>query len=254
MILVTGATGTLGRALVPLLTGPGAEVHGLSRRPRRTEGVTWHQGDLATGAGVAEAVKGAGTIVHCASDPRRPKGDAAATERLVEEARRQGGPHLVHISIVGVDRHPFGYYRTKFRTEQIIENSGLPYTILRTTQFHDLLASVLGPLSKAPALMPLPAGTRFQPIDVAEVAARLAELARAAPAGRVADMGGPEVRTTEDLARAYLASRGLKRRPLPVRLPGAAARAFRDGVHLAPGNAAGGRTWEEYLRGTGTTH
>ncbi|MFI0374431.1 SDR family oxidoreductase [Actinomadura sp. 1N219] len=250
MILVTGASGTLGRPLTRLLAEAGADVHALSRRARPPEdGVTWHQGDLRTGEGLDAAVAGAATIVHCASEPLHAKRDLPAARLLVEAARGQGAPHLIYISIVGVDKIPYGYYRTKHAVEKLIEGSGLPYTILRTTQFHSLPDMVLNVLTKAPGVIALPKGLRDQPIDVGEVAERLAELALApGPARRVDDMGGPEVLTFEEMARAYLKARGL-RRPVrvPLPLPGAAARGFREGHHLAPGHAVGRRTWQEFL-------
>ncbi|MFI0412021.1 SDR family oxidoreductase [Actinomadura sp. 3N508] len=250
MILVTGASGTLGRPLTRRLVEAGAEVHALSRRARPPEeGVTWHQGDLGTGEGIDAAVTGAATIVHCASDPLHPKRDLPAARLLVEAARRQGAPHLVYISIVGVDKIPYGYYMTKYAVEKLIEKSGLPYTILRTTQFHSLPEMALNVLTKVPGVIALPKGLRDQPIDVGEVAERLAELALASGAAqRVDDMGGPEVLTAEEMARAYLKARGL-RRPVrvPLPLPGRAGRGFREGHHLAPGHAVGRRTWQEYL-------
>ncbi|MFA1544560.1 SDR family oxidoreductase [Actinomadura monticuli] len=253
MILVTGATGTLGGPVVRLLREAGADVHGLSRRERDPEpGLTWHKGDLYTGEGVDAAVGGVETIVHCASDPFHSKRDLPAARRLVEAARRQGAPHLIYISIVGVDKIPYGYYQTKFAVERHIENSGLPYTILRATQFHTLPDTVFSVLTKVPGVVAVPKGLRDQPIDAAEVAARLTELALAAgPARRVDDMGGPEVLTVEDMLRDYLEARGL-RRPVrvPLPLPGKAGRGFREGHHLAPAHAVGARTWRQFLAET----
>ncbi|SFO50465.1 hypothetical protein SAMN05421805_11646 [Saccharopolyspora antimicrobica] len=78
------------------------------------------------------------------------------------------------------------------------------------------------------------AGVNFQPIDVRDVAARLTEIATGAPAGRVPDMGGPEIRGHSDLARTYLAATGRRRLVLPIRLPGAVVAGYRRGGHLAP--------------------
>lgn len=189
------------------------------------------------------AVAGADVIIHCASGPR---GDVEAARRLIEAARHAGTPHLIYISIVGVDRVPLGYYRAKFEVERLIESSGFPWTILRATQFHDLILRGCTALARLPVML-VPAGASFQPIEVREVADRLVELSTVAPAGRVPDMGGPEVRSTRDLAGWYLRATDRHRRVLPVRIPGAVFSAYRAGGHLAPDRAVGRLTFEEFL-------
>jgi uncharacterized protein YbjT (DUF2867 family) len=102
-------------------------------------------------------------------------------------------------------------------------------------------------LAKLPVI-PIPAGFRFQPVEADEVAARLVELTLGEPAGRVPDMGGPRVYGVADLLRSYLRATQRRRRLIvPVWLPGKAARAFRAGANLAPEQAVGHRTWEEFL-------
>jgi uncharacterized protein YbjT (DUF2867 family) len=237
-ILVTGGTGTLGRLVTERLRAGGHEVRVLSRHAQP------YAVDLrAGGPGLDAAVAGVDTIVHCASAPR---GDEQAAAHLVAAARKAGVPHLLYISIVGVDAVPLGYYRSKLAVEKLVGESGLGWTILRATQFHDLVVRLLDGLSKVPVLL-LPAGVSDQPVEVSEVADRLVELAVGAPAGRVEDMGGPEVRTFPSLARAYLGATG-KRRPLVgVRLAGKAYRGMRAGGHLTPEHAVGKGTFEEYL-------
>jgi uncharacterized protein YbjT (DUF2867 family) len=169
------------------------------------------------------------------------------TERLLRAAGRAGVSHLLFVSIVGVDRNPyFPYYRLKLETERIVERSEVPWTILRATQFHGFLLLFIQPLGRLP-VMPAPKDFLFQPIDVGEVAARVAELALAAPSGRVPDVGGPEVRTFADLAKAYLAVAGLGRRVVEVPVPGRMARALREGAQLAPDGRYGEVRWEEFL-------
>ncbi|GGR11218.1 SDR family oxidoreductase [Streptomyces griseomycini] len=237
-ILVTGGTGTLGRLVTERLRTDGHEVRVLSRHSRP------YAVDLREGGSALDtALAGVETVVHCATSPR---GDERAAANLIAAARRAGVAHLVYISIVGVDRVPFGYYKSKLAVERLIEESGLGWTVLRTTQFHDLLLTVFRSLAKVPVLL-LPARVKDQPVDAAEVAERLAELARGGPAGRVADMGGPEVRTFESLARAYLQATGRRRAVVKVPLRGAAYRAFRGGGHLAPERAVGKRTFDEFL-------
>lgn len=244
--LVTGGTGTLGRALVPRLAGPGHTVRVLSRqpRPRTAPPGSWATGDLRRGSGVEQAVAGVDVVVHCASAAR---GDVAATSHLLAAARRARVAHLVYISIVGVDRAPFFYYRAKLECERLVEGSGLPWTVLRATQFHDLVLRTCSAGGWGPALAWV--GTSFQPVEVTEVAGRLAGLASGGPAGLAGDFGGPEVRTSASLAEAYLAASGRRRPVLPVWIPGRAGAAFRRGVHLTPGHAAGHRTFEQFLAG-----
>ncbi|RSS40851.1 SDR family oxidoreductase [Streptomyces sp. WAC08241] len=237
-ILVTGGTGTLGRLVVECLRADGAEVRVLSRHSRP------YAVDLREGTGLDAAVEGVDTVVHCASTPRG--GDDRAAGHLIGAARRAGVRHLVYVSIVGVDRVPLGYYRTKLAVEEMIEGSGLGWTVLRATQFHDLVVEVLRNAARLP-VMPLPAGVADQPIEVAEVAARLAELAAGEPAGRVPDMGGPEVLPFRELARTYLRAIGQHRRLLDVPLAGKAYRGFRAGGHLTPERAVGTVTFEEFL-------
>ncbi|MEU3396350.1 SDR family oxidoreductase [Streptomyces filamentosus] len=238
-VLVTGATGTLGRPLCALLAAAGHEVRELSRSSRT------HPVDLRRGTGLDAALAGADTVVHCATSTRG--GDEEAARHLIAAARRAGIRHLVYISVVGIDRVPLGYYRTKLAVERQIEESGLGWTVLRTTQFHELVTRVLAAAAKVPPVMPLPAGVSDQPVAVREVAARLAALAAGEPAGRVPDMGGPEVLSFTDLARAYLAATGRRRILLPVPLAGRAYRAFRAGGHLAPALAAPGPTFADHL-------
>ncbi|MEB3368479.1 SDR family oxidoreductase [Saccharopolyspora mangrovi] len=241
-ILVTGGTGTLGSALVRRRRDAGEDVSVLSRSPGSGRVV----GDLRTRQGLRQAVSGAEVIVHCATTNSGQ--DVQATRNLVEHARRAGKPHLVYISIVGIEQVPLPYYRAKLEAERLMIESGLPWTILRTTQFHDLIAKISALQRRSPVIAAL-SGVRFQPISVREVAERLAELAGADPAGRVPDMAGPQVRSHEDLTRAYLLANGLRRRVLRLRPPGSVFRALRSGANLAPDRAVGRVTFEEFLSG-----
>ncbi|MEU5889596.1 NAD(P)H-binding protein [Streptomyces sp. NPDC047461] len=238
-ILVTGGTGTLGRLLAERLRADGHEVRVLSRHAQ-PYAVDLREG----GAALDAAVEGVDTVVHCAST--QTGGDEKAARNLIAAARRAGVGHLVYISIVGVDRVPFGYYRSKLAVERQVEESGLGWTVLRATQFHDLLVRMFRAMAKSPVMV-VPAGVSDQPVEVAEVADRLAGLAAGSPAGRVADLGGPEVRSFESLARAYVKATGRRRAVVNVPLAGKAYRGFRAGGHLAPERAVGKGTFEEYL-------
>lgn len=244
-VLVTGGTGVLGEQLVRRLRGR-AEVVVLSRRPPQAPGFV--RGDLETGEGLAGAFDGVDAVAHCASsgDHRRPQRDVAAARRLLAAAR-PSSPHLVYISIVGVDRIGHGYFRAKLATERLIETSRLPWTVLRTTQFHDLALLYLQKLARLPVAI-VPRGVQGQPVDAGEVADRMAELVLGPPAGRVPDLGGPRVEEAERIVRSYLALTGRRRPVLRVPLPGKLGAGFRAGHHLAPDGPRGTRSFEDYLR------
>ncbi|WP_033287908.1 SDR family oxidoreductase [Amycolatopsis jejuensis] len=249
-ILVTGGAGQLGRVVVERLVAAERPVRALSRRRRSSAGVGWTVGDLRTGRGIDVAVAGVDTIIHCATDYRH---EVQTVRTLVEAARWSGqAPHLVYVSIVGVDRVPLGYYRAKLAAEELIAGSGMPYTILRATQFHALVRTILAAAARLP-VVPVPR-FRFQPVDVRDVAARLVELALGEPQARVPDLGGPEVRTAADLARALLGAAGREKRVVTVPVPGRIARGYAQGGNLAPEHADGVVTFEQYLaeRGNAT--
>ena len=252
-LLITGGTGTLGRLVVPRLRDVGCQVRILSRRrSEREDGIASMIGDLATGEGLESALDGVSTIVHLAGSA---KGDEEKARNLVSAASRAGVRHLVYISVVGAERIPvisgvdrtmFGYFAAKRGAERIVENSGLPWTTLHATQFHDLTLTTVRQLAKLP-IIPIPAGFRFQPIDTGEVADRLAELALGTPSGLVPDIAGPRVYDMSDLVRGYLRATHRYRLILPIKFPGAAASAIRAGANLAPKRAIGQRTWEDFL-------
>ena len=169
------------------------------------------------------------------------------TGRLLDAAYGAGVSHLVYISIVGIDRaQSFPYYRVKLETEKVVEDSPIPHTILRATQFHDLLLRAVRALTSLP-VVPVPKGLIMQPIDSGEVADRMVELALAEPAGRVEDVGGPEVRTVDDIVRAYLKATGSRKNTVPLPLPGETARAVRSAALTCPENRYGKVRWEEFL-------
>jgi uncharacterized protein YbjT (DUF2867 family) len=252
-ILLTGGTGTLGRLVAARLRDAGRTVRVLSRRSHESRGgIEFMTGDLATGEGIEAAVTGVGTIVHCAGSA---KGDEDKARHLVRAASRTGAQHLVYISVVGAERIPvvsrvdramFGYFASKRAAELVVADSGLPWTTLRATQFYDLMLMVARQVARLPVI-PVPAGFRFQPVDTGEVATRLVELSLGTPSGLVPDMAGPHVYGVTELLRGYLRATHRHRLIVPVRLPGTAARAIRAGANLAPEQAVGHRTWEEFL-------
>jgi len=252
-VLLTGGTGTLGRLVAPLLRDAGGHVRVLSRQRHQSgDGMEFVTGDLTSGDGIEAAMAGVGTVVHCAGSST---GDEVTTLTLVRAAARAGVRHVVFISVVGadeipvvgrVDRTMFGYFASKLAAERVVAESGLPWTTLRATQFHDLILMVARQMARLPVI-PYPTGVRFQPVDAGEVAARLVELALGPPSGLVPDVAGPRVYGVDELVRDYLRAVHRRRPLVPVRLPGRAARALRGGANLATDRAVGHRTWEAFL-------
>jgi uncharacterized protein YbjT (DUF2867 family) len=159
--LVTGGTGTLGRLVVPRLLAAGYDVRVLSRhRDEAATDIESVAGDLATGEGIEAAVSETEIIIHCAGSM---KGDEEKARHLVQAASQTGTGHLIYISVVGADRVPvvgrmdramFGYFGSKLAAEQIIANSGLPWTTLRATQFHELILMAVQQMARLPVWLP----------------------------------------------------------------------------------------------------
>jgi uncharacterized protein YbjT (DUF2867 family) len=235
------------------LRNDGYNVRVLSRRGGKGEkGIEFVTGDLATGEGIEAAVDGTEIIIHCAGSS---KGDETKAQQLVRAATPANVRHLVYISVVGADRIPvegridramFGYFASKLAAERVVVGSGLPWTTLRATQFHDLTMKTASQMAKLPVI-PVPAGFRFQPIESGVVADRLVELALGSPAGLVPDMAGPQVYEMDALIRGYLHARGMRRPVVQIPLPGRAAQAIRAGANLAQDRAVRCQTWEEFL-------
>ncbi|GAB1688346.1 NAD(P)H-binding protein [Krasilnikovia sp. M28-CT-15] len=244
-MLVTGASGTLGAAVLPRLAVGDLAVRPMSRRARSG----WVSADLATGEGLAQAVRGVDAVVHLASGAGRNSGgiDVEGTGRLVTAARAAGVGHLLYVSIVGVDRVPVPYYRAKLAAERIVRAGEVPWTILRATQFPQLIDRLLTASSRLGVLI-VDRRVLVQPVHPADVAERIAYLVGAGPAGAV-EFGGPETHTFGELAAAWRQARGLRRPFLPVRIPGRAGRELRAGALTTAARPAGTRTWHDYLAG-----
>ena len=260
-ILVTGATGPLGREVVSCLLAHRHQVCILAHHAASpaVSDVELAPGDLVTGAGLEGALVGREVVIHLASNSREALAtDIGGTRNLLAAAASASSappssPHIIYISIVGVDRSNMPYYVAKHATEALITASGLPWSILRATQFHEFIASNLRSLGiDTQPEITVPAGVRVQSIDVGEVADRLVALAELGPLGRVVEMGGPQALDLETMARTYLRARAPERavrmRVEPLQSP--LYDAWRTGVNLAPGHAFGVMTWDEYLTHT----
>ncbi len=249
-LLVTGATGALGSEVVPRAAAAGWQVRSMSRgaQPIGFAG-EWAQADILTGEGVDAAVRDVQTIIHCASNSQHNalEVERDGIARLLAAARQSGVEHVVYVSIVGIDGSDYGYYQAKLAGEAAIAAGDVPYTTVRMSQFHSLIDLFLGMFARRLGLF-IPYGWRFQPLAPGEAADVLVNLARRPAAGRVADVGGPEVRTMRDMAAAWLAARGERKPVIPVPVLNAVSRHWRNGSNLVPDNPYGEIRWERWLR------
>ncbi|MFP3913456.1 MAG: SDR family oxidoreductase [Actinomycetota bacterium] len=243
LLLVTGGRGDLGRRVVPRLREAGHEALIGTRAPTDGDHVRF---DLAAPPSAAQ-LGGVDVIVHLASDPRHPRQEVEGSAGLWQAAREAGVAHAVYISIVGIDDHPFPYYQAKREVERRLEHSGVPYSILRTTQFHSFIPRLVDEIGGRLRMVPVPGRIPVRPVDADVVADRLAELVEAGPSGRVADMAGPEVLSLDEMVLDYLQARN--RRWLRIRLPlgGKSVDGFRRGLHLGTDPLVAGGTYRQYL-------
>jgi uncharacterized protein YbjT (DUF2867 family) len=202
-ITVIGATGLIGSKVVDLLEGDGHDVVAASR----VSGA-----DVLTGEGLADALTGADVLIDVTNSPSfddDPVMDffTRSSANLVAAADQSGVGHYVALSIVGVDGLPeSGYMRAKVVQEKAIAESGLPYTIVRATQFDEFTTAIVGSLEAGDGVRAPDA--LIQPIAADDVAAEVARVAAGSPLNGVVNIGGPEKISFADLARTVLAKQG----------------------------------------------
>jgi len=205
-IVIIGGTGRIGSKTAAILALAGHEV--IAAAP--SMGV-----DAVTGAGLADALAGADVVVDAANSPSFAD-DAvmaffrSATTNLIAAARTARVRHYVALSVVGTDRlQGSGYFRAKLVQEQLIAGSGLPFTILRATQFFEFMGAIAGP--PAGDTIALPAA-RMQPMVSDDVATALAGTALADPADAISEVAGPEAAPVADFVGRWLAAQHDPRR------------------------------------------
>lgn len=200
-VTVVGASGQIGSKVVELLTAGGHEVVAASR----ASGV-----DVLTEEGVRAALDGADVLVDVVNSPSFADDPVmefftTSTTNVVAAAQDAGVAHYVVLSIVGTDQLPeSGYLRAKVVQEKVVTESGLPYSIVRATQFHEFAEAIIGSMTAATESGPqirVP-DALIQPIAAAEVAEQVTWVALSEPVGGFVDLGGPDYLSFADLARA----------------------------------------------------
>jgi uncharacterized protein YbjT (DUF2867 family) len=202
-ILVIGGTGLIGSKTVAILRKGGHEVVAASPK----SGV-----NTLTGEGVKEALAGAQVVIDLANSPSFE--DKAVLDffqtsgrTLLAAETAAGVRHHVALSIVGIERTPEnGYFRAKVAQEKVIEAAGVPYTIIRSTQFMEFLRGIADEATKGTVVRISPGA--FQPIAADDVAAFVADVALASPRNGIVEIAGPERAPFSEIVARYLKAVG----------------------------------------------
>ena len=223
VVVVTGATGRLGRVLVPALQAAGHHVRAMTRTAGRVRSSYEVVADVLDPASLQPALAGADVVVHLASNPKQATRTEVEGTRNVLAARPDGAA-LIYLSIVGCDRTPFTYYRAKVAAEALVRAAPEAY-VIRATQFHSFAAFLTKPRLLGRSVVPR--GARLQPVAEDFVAEVLVDAA-ADPGDAPAEVAGPEQMTMAEIAR-----RAHGARVMAVPVPGRMVSAIRHGSLLA---------------------
>ncbi len=245
-VLITGGTGLLGSAVCGLFEENGIPYKmSTHRRCGMTDNMVFM--DMSTGQGVHEALKDVKVILHLASDKKKPDNDITGIHYMLDELKNlQQNTHLIYISIVGTDRISMPYFKQKWEVEKIIRQSSQPYTILRATQFHKYVESILSQFLKWKISF-LPKKIPIQPVDVNPVAAALVRLSQEQPANKTIQLGGPEVLELGNAAEEWLELQHKKKWIINIPLWGAAGKNLRLGALTCRQRADDTLSWTEWL-------
>jgi uncharacterized protein YbjT (DUF2867 family) len=201
-IVVIGGTGLIGSKTVAILRRGGHEV--VAAAPET--GV-----NTITGEGLKEAMAGEQVVIELANSPSFE--DKAVLEffetsdhHLLAAEAAAGVRHHVALSIVGIDRSDNGYFRAKLAQEKLIEASGIPYTIIRSTQFMEFLGHIAAEAADGNMVRISPG--LFQPIAADDVAAIVADVALAAPRNGIVEIAGPDRAPFNEIVARYLKAAG----------------------------------------------
>lgn len=209
-VVIIGGTGLIGRKLATKLQSGGHDVVAASP----STGV-----NSLTGEGLKEVLTGADVVVDVTNSPSFEDNAVmdffrTSTGHLLSAAAAAGVSHYIALSVVGSDRiRGSGYLRAKRVQEGLIEASGVPYTVLRATQFFEFLKAIADGGTKGNACYMSPA--KFQPVAADDVAATLAEIATGQPKNGVVELAGPDAFSMAEFVQKFLSSIGDERKVIP---------------------------------------
>ena len=240
-IAVAGGAGLVGNFTVSAAQKRGHEVVSISRR----NGV-----DLISGEGLVEALNGVDVVIDVTNKSTLSANAArkffsTVTDKLLSAEAQTGVKHHVALSIVGIDYIDDGYYAGKLEQERTIERGVVPYSIARSSQFHEFVTRQLQRMPGPIALLPK---CLMRPVAAREVGLHLVDIAEGRPLERAADLVGPRNEVLADLARRQIAFDGLKKLVLEFPLPGTFGRGMASGDLRGKGEAlVGETTFDDWL-------
>lgn len=238
IITVTGATGFVGRHLVPHLEAAGHQVRAVSRSGRRLpdwgERVTAVAGDILTAAGLDRATEGADGLVHLVAIPRETGGrrfeeiNVEGVRTVLEAARKAGVRRVVHLSVLGVTEDPhYAYLASKARGEALVRASDLEWVVLRPSLlfgegdgFFNLIKTTLTWWSPGVVAIPGDGGAEFQPLAADDLAIAIERsIVDDERAGQTYEIGGPDRLTYRQIVDRVMAVTGKRRLKLNLPVP-----------------------------------
>lgn len=244
-ILVTGGTGLLGKAVCALLSKRGIG-YAVATHKKPVDGNMVHM-DLTIAEGMDTAILNRKVILHLASDKKHPDNDVSGTKKLLQEiVKLNYNAHFIYISIVGIDELPMPYFRQKLQVEQEIKKSGVTYSIIRATQFHNYIDQILKQFLKFP-LGILPHKVPVQPIDVSVVAEQLVNMCFEQPSNHTENIGGKEVLSLEEIAAVWLNIQNKRKTIVNMPLWGKAGRSLKAGSLTCANKTSEGKDWKQWV-------
>lgn len=251
-ILLTGGTGQLGKKLIEFLSGEDFLIEVLTRDTNKSlkEKVTYLNADLCQPKSLQVLISEYQAIVHWASNPKNTEEmDIKGTTNLIERLSNHKVENFIHISIIGIDRTDFPYYKSKLRTEEIIKNSGLPYTILRVTQFHDFVYHrILNAGNTQAETLAVPQGLKFQSIDLTDVCREVLNLLKNKPINTVLEIRGPQILSIDEILDAHIQIIALEKKVSMVPVQNEFQKLFTTGINISSHAIKGHIQWVDFLR------
>ena len=250
-ILLTGGTGQLGRMLLKQIDNEDFHIDILTRNKNigSIKNVEYINADLTKVETLGSLGSDYDIIIHCASDPKNSESiDIKGTHNLLKSIKGGRPKNFIYISIVGVDKSTFPYYQNKLKTEELVVDSGIPYTIMRITQFHDFIYDrILNTANLEDGPIIIPDGLQFQSIDLMDVCGEILGLLKNGPSNSTIRIGGPEILKISDIIRNYQEVIKPEKEISLVPPHNDFQKLFTTGINLCSNHKTGKITWRDFL-------